>query len=152
MWGRYLAVLLMSLGLALALLAAYFVLGAGWHLIVPAYPLPEIGSVTLLWVSIVMPATVLLSSLSFALGTLFPRQATLVKVIVLLGWLVSVLMLPFITNLRVGRTPPSSWVRRLGSDQRGLGVRLGSGVSIRLRQAPRQRHQRGTGAAHLHRH
>jgi ABC-type transport system involved in multi-copper enzyme maturation permease subunit len=108
-WGRYLSVLLMSLGLALVLLAAYLVLGVGWHLIVPAYPLPEIGSVALLWVGIVVPATVLLSSLSFALGTVFPRQATLVKVVVLLGWFVSVLMLPTVANLQASQTPPPAW-------------------------------------------
>ncbi len=108
-WGRYLSVLVMSLGLALVLLAAYFVLGVGWHLIVPTYPLPEIGSVTLLWASIVVPATILLSSLSFALGTVFPRQATLVKIAVLLGWFLSVLMLPEVTNIRTGQTLPSAW-------------------------------------------
>ena len=35
----------------------------------------------LLWVGMVVPATVLVSSVSFALGTLFPRQSTLVKIV-----------------------------------------------------------------------
>ncbi len=34
----------------------------------------------LLWVGMVVTATILVSSVSFALGTLFPRQSTLVKI------------------------------------------------------------------------
>jgi ABC-type transport system involved in multi-copper enzyme maturation permease subunit len=89
-WGRYLAGLVMSLGLALLLLAA--ILGMGWffHLTSADYPAPEIGVVLLLWVGIIVSATVLLSSLSFALGTLLPRLAMLVKVVILLAWFVGV--------------------------------------------------------------
>jgi hypothetical protein len=50
--------------------------------------------VLLLWVGMVVPATILLSSVSFALGTLLPRQSTLVKVGILLVWVVGVVMLP----------------------------------------------------------
>jgi ABC-type transport system involved in multi-copper enzyme maturation permease subunit len=87
-WGRYLAGLVMSLGLALLSLAS--ILGMGWllHLTVTDYPAPEIGSVLLLWVGMVLSATILVSSLSFALGTLLPRLSTLVKSVILLGWFV----------------------------------------------------------------
>ncbi len=104
-WGRYLICLLMSLGLALLLLAAILGMGGLLHLSVPAYPLPQIGSVLLLWVGMVLPATVLVSSLSFALGTLLPRLTNLVKIVILLGWIVGAVILP----LGFRNTTPPAW-------------------------------------------
>jgi ABC-type transport system involved in multi-copper enzyme maturation permease subunit len=104
-WGRYLVGLLLGLGLAVLSLAAF--LGMGWllHLTVTDYPAPEIGTVLLLWVGMVVPVAVLLSSLGFALGTLLPRLATLVKVVILLGWIVGAVILPI--GLR--DAPPPAW-------------------------------------------
>ncbi len=105
-WGRYLAGLVMSLGLALLLLAS--ILGMGWllHLTVTDYPAPEIGTVLLLWVGMVVSATILVSSFGFALSTLLPRLSTLVKVVILVAWIVGALVIP----LGLGRTtPPPSW-------------------------------------------
>ena len=93
-WGRYLVGLLMSLGLALLLLAALLVVGVVSHLTDPTYPLPELGPVLLLWFGMVVTATVVVSSLSFALGTVFLRQSTLVKVVIMLAWFVGALVLP----------------------------------------------------------
>jgi ABC-type transport system involved in multi-copper enzyme maturation permease subunit len=104
-WGRYLIGLLMSLGLALLLLAAILGMGGLLHLTNPEYPLPQIGAVLLLWVGMVLPATVLVSSLSFALGTLLPRRATLVKIVILLGWIVGAVILP----LGFRTTTPPAW-------------------------------------------
>ena len=89
-WGRYLIGLLLSLGLALLLLAAILGMGGLLHLTVTDYPAPEIGNLLLLWVGMVLPATVLVSSLSFALGTLLPRLTNLVKIVILVGWFVGV--------------------------------------------------------------
>jgi ABC-type transport system involved in multi-copper enzyme maturation permease subunit len=93
-WGRYLTGLLMSLGLALLLLAA--ILGLGWlgHLTNSTYPSPELGPVLLLWVGMVVTATILVSSLSFALGTVFVQLSTLVKVVIMMAWFIAALMLP----------------------------------------------------------
>ena len=104
-WGRYLIGLVISLGLALLMLAA--LLGMGWflHLTVPAYPSPSINVVLLLWVGMVVPATILVSSLSFALGTLLPRLSLLVKVMILVGWIVGAVVLP----MMFGDTPPPTW-------------------------------------------
>ncbi len=107
-WGRYLAGLLMSLGLALLLLVAIVGLGLLRHLTDSTYPSPELGPVLLLWVGMVVTATVLVSSLSFALGTLFPRQATLVKVVILLAWFVVAFILPA-AMFGPGNTPPPAW-------------------------------------------
>ncbi len=93
-WGRYLIGLLVSLGLALLLLAAILGMGLLLHLTVPAYPLPPIGAVLLLWVGMVVPATVLVSSLSFALGTLLPRQANVVKIVILIAWIMGAVVIP----------------------------------------------------------
>ncbi len=108
-WGRYLIGLLMSLGLAVLLLAAYLALGLGWHLVTPDYPRPEMDGIVLLWVGMVVTATVLLSSLSFALGTVFPRQANLIKVMLLLGWFMGALIVPAIAGLPSDQAKPPAW-------------------------------------------
>lgn len=93
-WGRFLVGLLMNLGLALLLLAD--ILGMGWllHLTISTYPAPPTGAVLLLWVGMVLPATVLVSSLSFALGTLLPRQTNVIKIAILVTWVVGAAVIP----------------------------------------------------------
>ena len=104
-WGRYLAGLMMGLGLALLMLAA--ILGMGWflHLTVTDYPAPEIGTVLLLWVGMVVSATILVSSFGFALSTLLPRLSTLVKAVIMVAWIVGGLVIP----LGLGGTTPPAW-------------------------------------------
>jgi|GraSoi_2013_40cm_1033754.scaffolds.fasta_scaffold12273_2 ABC-type transport system involved in multi-copper enzyme maturation permease subunit len=99
-WGRYLVGLLISLALSVLALAAILVMGLFLHLTITGHPLPEIGNhiadyplpqisnVMVIWIGMVASATVLVSSLSFALGTLLPRLTTLVKMVILLGWFV----------------------------------------------------------------
>jgi ABC-type transport system involved in multi-copper enzyme maturation permease subunit len=93
-WGRYLMGLLISLGLAILLLLAILGMGLLLHLSITNYPAPVVGNVLLLWVSMVLPATIVVSSLSFALGTMFPRQSTLVKIAILLGWFIVAVVIP----------------------------------------------------------
>ncbi|EFH80843.1 ABC transporter permease [Ktedonobacter racemifer] len=107
-WGRYLAGLVMSLGLALLLLASILGMGGLLHLTVADYPLPQIGTVLLLWVGMVLPATILVSSFGFALSTLFPRLSTLVKVVILVAWIVGALVIPL--GLGDNTTPPAWYV------------------------------------------
>ena len=106
-WGRYLIGLLMSLGLAVLLLAAILGMGLLLHLTIPAYPLPPTGAVLLLWVGMALPATVLVSSLGFALGTLLPRLTNLVKIVILVGWVIGAVILPSGFNTT---TPPAWYV------------------------------------------
>jgi ABC-type transport system involved in multi-copper enzyme maturation permease subunit len=87
-WGRYLSGLVLSLGLSLLMLAALLGMGWLWHLTVTDYPLPEIGTLIVIWVGIIASATIVVSSLSFALGTLLPRLTTLVKIVILVAWFV----------------------------------------------------------------
>lgn len=106
-WGRYLMGLLISLGLAVLLLVAILLMGGLLHLTVPAYPWPPTDAVLLLWAGMVVPATILVSSLGFAFGTLFPRLVTLVKMVILVGWIMGAVVIP--TGLH-GTTPPAWYV------------------------------------------
>jgi ABC-type transport system involved in multi-copper enzyme maturation permease subunit len=105
-WGRYLVGLLMSLGLSVLMLAAILAMDLLLHLTVSTDQLPPIGDVLILWVGIIVPATILLSSLSFALGTLLPRQSMLVKIIILLAWFIAVVIPPSRLDPDVG---PPAW-------------------------------------------
>jgi ABC-type transport system involved in multi-copper enzyme maturation permease subunit len=93
-WGRYLVGLLISLGLAVLMLGAILGMGAIFHLTIPNYPLPPTNGVIMLWIGMVLPATVLISSLSFMLGTLFSRQANLVKIALLVVWIILTFVIP----------------------------------------------------------
>jgi ABC-type transport system involved in multi-copper enzyme maturation permease subunit len=105
-WGRYLVGLLMSLGLAVLMLAAILGMGLLLHLTVPEYPLPSINGAVLLWTGMVLPAVVLVTSLGFAIVTLLPRLSTLVKVVILVAWIVGSLIIP--SGLR--DQIPSGWI------------------------------------------
>jgi ABC-type transport system involved in multi-copper enzyme maturation permease subunit len=108
-WGRYLTGLLMSLGLAVLLLAAILGMGLLQHLTIPAYPTPQIDTVLLLWVGMVVPATVLVSSLSFTLSTLLPNLTSVIKVSILVGWVVGAEVLPALIYFPLGPTNLPTW-------------------------------------------
>jgi len=103
--GRYLASLIIGLGLALLLFASILGMGGLLHLTNSTYPLPQPDAVLLLWIGMVLSATILVSSVGFALSTLLPRLSTLVKVVILVAWLVGALVIP----LGLGNTTPPTW-------------------------------------------
>ncbi|HEX4204178.1 MAG TPA: hypothetical protein VHZ51_08285 [Ktedonobacteraceae bacterium] len=76
------------------------------HLTIPAYPLPPTGAVLVLWIGMVAPATVLISSFSFALGTLLPRWSPLIKIGIAVAWIVGALILPSGFSQS---SPPPAW-------------------------------------------
>jgi hypothetical protein len=96
---------MMSLLLALLLLISLLEMGWLLHLTGTSYPVPELSNLLLLWVSMVVPATILVSSFGFALSTLLPRLSTLVKVVIMVAWIVVALVIP--TGL--GGTTPPPW-------------------------------------------
>jgi ABC-type transport system involved in multi-copper enzyme maturation permease subunit len=108
-WGRYLIGLLMSLGLAVMLLAALLGMGELLHQTDSTYPSPQVGTLLLLWGGMVVPATVLISSLSFALGTLFPRHSTLVKIGILVTWVVGAVVIPITLYFPSGPNHLPTW-------------------------------------------
>ena len=127
-WGRYLMGLVMSLGLALLYLVA--LLGMGWllHLTVTDYPLPQAGTVLLLWVGMVLSATILVSSLGFALGTLLPHLSTLIKVVILVAWIIEGVVIP----IGLGGTTPPTWYSNWDptSGVTGYGLRLAYSLNL----------------------
>jgi ABC-type transport system involved in multi-copper enzyme maturation permease subunit len=108
-WGRYLIGLFISLGLAVMLLAALLGVGEVLHWTTAAYPSPQVGTVLLLWAGMVVPATVVVSSLSFALGTLFPRHSTLVKIGILVAWVVGAEVIPLMLYFPLGPNHLPTW-------------------------------------------
>jgi ABC-type transport system involved in multi-copper enzyme maturation permease subunit len=111
-WGRYVAGLTMGLGLAVVMLAAILGEGVFLHLTIPDYPVPDIGNVLILWGGLVVSATILLSSVSFALGTQFPRQSLLSKIGIVLAWFLGTFILPGEMGLTFVTKPPawySAW-------------------------------------------
>ncbi len=93
-WGRYLAGLMLCLALALLMLPATVVVGMLFQA-VSGGPPPSVSAIVLIWAVAVLPATVLLSGVSFALGTLLPRHVNFVKIAVLTGWFLSSLTILF---------------------------------------------------------
>ncbi len=89
LWGRYLAGLISSLGLAIVMLLAILLMAYQLTMRHGYYPSPNVGALTAIWAITVLPATILLSGLSFALGTLLPRFRPLVGACLLAGWFAS---------------------------------------------------------------
>ncbi len=86
-WGRYLSSLLLSLGLACLMLLALVFVAPLKHQIQPdLYLAPDLHDIIVLWAIIVLPPAIILSSISFALGTMWPRLSTLIKVTLLAAW------------------------------------------------------------------
>jgi len=127
-WGRYLMGLMMSLGLAVLFLVATLGMGGLLHLTVTDYPAPAIGTALLLWVGMVLSATILVSSLGFALGTLLPRLSMLIKVVILVAWIVGGVVMPLGLG---GATPPSWYVNwDPTSGITGYGLRLSYSLNL----------------------
>lgn len=85
-WGRYLASLLVCLGLAVILLAAQLVMNTAFSLTDATYPPPDPVAGLLLWTVIALPATVLVCSLCFGLGALFPGFTAVTKLAACMAW------------------------------------------------------------------
>jgi hypothetical protein len=84
-WGRFLAVLVLDLLLATLLLATTVLIGVVFALAM-GHPFPNIAATFFLWVVAVLPAILLISGLSFGIGTLFPRYSGLGKVLIVVAW------------------------------------------------------------------
>jgi hypothetical protein len=92
--------------MALVFLAAVVVVAALQHLFHPIdYPLLHPPAALATWAVIVLPASVLVSGLSFMLGTLLPRRTNMVKAAVVLCWFVCGEYLPAAMLQRASETP-----------------------------------------------
>ncbi len=93
--GRYLASVLLSLGVACVLLLAVVVMALAQHLIQPArYPALDVPDAVVIWAIIALSPTLLLSSRSFALGAFLPRRSNVIKAGILFDWFACGVLLP----------------------------------------------------------
>ncbi len=84
-WGRYMATLAVCLALAVLMLSVMLLAGVAlWAAM--GEPFPNVGGTLALWAVAVLPATLLVSGISFALGTLLPRYSNFVKVFIVVAW------------------------------------------------------------------
>jgi ABC-type transport system involved in multi-copper enzyme maturation permease subunit len=115
-WGRYLAALLVAFGMSCLLLLALLVVGVGLHLHAgDYYPALDLPGSLVIWAVVVLPPTLLFSSLCFAFGLLLPRQSNLVKAGAVFAWFAFGLVLQAFTFAQVRNVPgfdtgnPPAW-------------------------------------------
>jgi hypothetical protein len=90
LWGRYLIGLLMSVALACLMIVALLVVAVVRHQVQPDITVsPDIAGMAALAAMISLPPVVVLSSISFALGTLWPKRTMFFKVGLVLAWLMA---------------------------------------------------------------
>ncbi len=119
-WGRFLSGLLLSLGVACLVLLAIFAQAALRHVAQPdIYLSPDLPGFTAQWALIVLPPTMLLSSISFAAGTLLPRPSNIIKLTIMLGWFVQAAWDPTSESIAYAQTT-AGFLRDLAAQTRVL--------------------------------
>jgi hypothetical protein len=106
-WGRYLIVLALGLGMALLLLADILLMAVATHTVLGGadYPPPRIDLLFAVWAVVILPLVILVSSVSFALGSLLPRRTNGIKLSMVILWFLFALILPDIAG--PNGSPPS---------------------------------------------
>jgi ABC-type transport system involved in multi-copper enzyme maturation permease subunit len=121
-WGRYAASVLLSLGLAVVLFIALLLMGLILHQTQADYPLPQVQAMVLIWAVALLPTTILISSATFAIGTLLQRRSGLAALGVILFWFACTIVLPFIPAAGSGRIP--SWYLNWEPTNVGMAAQL----------------------------
>jgi hypothetical protein len=85
-WGRFLAMLTASVGLAVLVLLAFTSMGRLLARLHPDIPSPSLGNTLVVWAIVILPATILLTGVGFTLGTLWPRRSTTMMLGMLVVW------------------------------------------------------------------
>ena len=86
--SRYLAVLLISLGLAILLLVAQVLVNLVLPVLNTGFPPANLLVTFSLWARLALPAGILIGSLCFCLGTLFPRFTAIPKLAICMAWII----------------------------------------------------------------
>ncbi len=86
--GRYLIVLLVSLCLAIALLVSQLLVNLILPIIYTNFPVADPLITLSLWLRLTLPAAILVGSLCFCLGTLFPRVTAIPKIAMGIAWII----------------------------------------------------------------
>jgi ABC-type transport system involved in multi-copper enzyme maturation permease subunit len=109
--GRYIASILLCLGLAVLLLLAICVTAVAQHVLQPSIHLGlDLPGTVAVWAAIVLPPTIALGSFSFLLGTLLPRRSSAIKLGVLLTWFAVGAMLPQYMQHLAQTQNPRDWL------------------------------------------
>jgi ABC-type transport system involved in multi-copper enzyme maturation permease subunit len=88
-WGRYLAGMSVCFALAVLALPLILLMNSIFFVLQPHATLASnVGTIVALWIITLLPI-LLVTGLSFCLCTLLPRRATLLKLLVLMGWFVA---------------------------------------------------------------
>ncbi len=103
--GRYLACLLLTLGVTALLMVTLLLDGVALHLTQRDYPLPDPPALLEIWAVSLAPVGVLIGSVSFALGTVLRRSSGLAPVAIIALWFIAALILPVIPAAGSGRVP-----------------------------------------------
>jgi hypothetical protein len=86
--GRYLATLVISLSLAAIMLIAQLMANLAFPLLDSHFPIANPVFTLDLWFRIALPSSILVGSLCFCLGTLFPRITAVPKLGICLAWII----------------------------------------------------------------
>jgi len=124
-WGRFFCSLLLSAGMAFLVLLAIIIVNLGRHQIQPdLYLTPDIRGIIVLWAIILLPQSIILCSISFALGTLWPRLSTLIKVALISGWfLTGPIMTQFDLTTTYAVWDPTSLAVAIAQEDTGIVMR-----------------------------
>lgn len=98
-WGRFLAALVVSLGLSALLLVAMAVVGQIVHLTSPIFPAADPLDLAQDWGLLVLPASVLACAVGVVLGALWPRRAVTIETGALVVWLMLFVLADFFQTL-----------------------------------------------------
>jgi hypothetical protein len=112
----------LSLGLAVVLLVALLLMGFVLHQTQADYPPPQVEAIVAMWAVALAPTTIVISNISFALGTLLRRGSTLAALGIILGWFLCIVVLPTIPAAGSGRVP--SWYLHWEPTNTGMAAAL----------------------------
>ena len=87
-FGRYLAAVLVSLGLAISLLVSQLLINFVLPLLDNQFPTANPAATLSFWIRLTLPTAILVCSLCFCLGTLFPRLTALPKLAACIAWII----------------------------------------------------------------
>jgi hypothetical protein len=86
-WGRYLASMLLVLGMACVYLLALLVNSVALHLWAGNYyPALDVPGALIIWAVVILPPTLVFSSLCFAAGVLLPKHSNQIKAGAVVAW------------------------------------------------------------------
>jgi ABC-2 family transporter protein len=129
-WGRYLAGLSIGLLMSLVLLVSVSLIGFAMHAGLPlhqfqsvpgyhelGYPAPDLGVIVSIWAVFVLPTIILLTAVSFVIGTLLPKHGNAVRILLCLGWIAYMF---FESNVFTLNSAAANWDLSTGAVQNVL--------------------------------